>query len=171
MPINYERRQSDLTQALRLMVEAQGDEPLNGMTFSPSDTRFQALIPTTWRELLDDGLIEDRGEKPGPSFRLTARGWLAGLQLTGALERQDIRDWAIGMRRALKARVQGRLEHYDARVDVREFAREIDLPIGWVSNAMRANLLQEVFKNHLMNASLDKLLIRIPPTFDMERLT
>ena len=72
MPINYERRQSDLTQALRLMVEAQGDEPLNGMTFSPSDTRFQALIPTTWRELLDDGLIEDRGEKPGPSFRLTA---------------------------------------------------------------------------------------------------
>ncbi len=172
MPINEDRRAADLKSALTLMVEAQGDEPLHGVMFSPSQSRFQGLASTTWRELLDDGLIEDRGEKPGPTFRLTARGWLAGLKCSGALERPDIRERAIRMRRDLKARVKGRQDVYGACVDVRDFAEEIGLPIGWVWNAMRANLLQALFQDDLMNASLDAryhLLIQIPPTFDMDR--
>jgi hypothetical protein len=172
MPIDPKRRVSDLTQALTLMLDAQGDNPLNGIRFSPSESRFAGLAPTTWRELVDADLIEDRGEKPGPTFRLTPHGWLTALQLSGGLDRQDIRDRAITMRRALKAKVKGRREHYGSHVDVRDFASEIGLPIGWVWNAMRANLLQALFPDDLMNATLDarrSLRIEIPPTFDMDR--
>jgi hypothetical protein len=173
MPIDPQRRMSDLTQALTLMLEAQGDEALNGISFSSSESKFAGLAHTTWRELVDAGLIEDRGEKPGPTFRLTPHGWLTGLEVSGALDRQDIRDRAIAMRRALKAKVKGRREHYGAHVDVREFSREIGLPVGWVWSAMRSNLLQTLFPDDLMNATLDprsRLLIEIPPTFDMDRI-
>jgi hypothetical protein len=170
MPIDPKRRASDRARALILMLEKQGDE--QRIAVRPSDTDFEALAPTTWRELVDEGLIEDRGEKPGPTFRLTPYGWLAGHKLSGALNRQDIRDRAVAIRRALKARVKGRREHHGARVAVREFAREVGLPVGWVWNAIRANLLQAMFPDDLMNATLDarhELLIEIPPTFDMER--
>lgn len=171
MPIDEKRRSDDLARALTLMVEAQGDAPLNEMAFDPSQARFQELIPTTWSELCDKGLIEERGEKPGPSFRLTARGWLAGLGRSGALDCREIRDRAIAMRRRLKARVKGRGEPDGATVDVRVFAEEVGVPVGWVWNALRANLLQAVFPDDLMNASLDpthQLAVRIPPTFDMK---
>jgi hypothetical protein len=172
MPIDPKRRASDLTKALTLMIERQGDEPLNGITFSPGQSGFELLIPTTWRELLDAGLIEDRGEKPGPTFRLTPYGWLTGMQVSGAIQQQVVRDRAITIRRALKARVKGRHAHHDEYVDVQEFADELGLPRGWVWNAMRANLLQSLFPDDLMNATLDardNLLIQIPPTFDMDR--
>jgi hypothetical protein len=152
------------------MVEQQGDE--QRISVPPADPDFESLAPTTWRELVDEGLIEDRGEKPGPTFRLTPDGWIAGLELSGALIRQDIRERAITIRRALKARVKGRQEHYGAHVDVRELAFEVGLPVGWVWNAIRSNLLQAMFPDDLMNAALDgrrELLIEIPPTFDMDR--
>ena len=68
MPINKERRTADFVRALALMAEAQGDEQLNAVVFASSQPRFAELIPRTWRELLDAGLIEDRGERPGPTF-------------------------------------------------------------------------------------------------------
>ena len=89
MPIDPKRRASDLAEALTIMVERQGDQPLNGIVSSPAQSGFELLVPTTWRELLDAGLIEDRGEKPGPTFRLTAHGWLTGLEVSGALQRQN----------------------------------------------------------------------------------
>jgi hypothetical protein len=169
MPIDPKRRTSDRAQALMSMLQQQGDEQLNGVSFSPSD--FDALIPTTWRELADEGLIEDRGEKPGPTYRLTPFGWLTALQLTDGLNRPDVRERAITIRRALKAMVNRRDSH-DALIDVREFAGKVGLPVGWVWNAMRANLLQAMFQDDLMNATLDSryhLLIHVPPTFDMKR--
>lgn len=173
MPAPADRRTADIQNALRLMVEALGDEPLNGVAFYPAEPRFNDLLNTTWRELLDQGFIEDRGEKPGPSFRLTPQGWLAGLHLTGALEQDGTRARAITIRRALKEHVKGRQAHYDALIDVRQLAEELQLPVGWVWNAMRANLLSAVFPDHLMNATLDsrQLLVKIPPTFDMQDLT
>jgi hypothetical protein len=170
MPIDPKRRASDRQRALILMVESQGDE--QRISVAPFDAEFAALVPTTWRELVDEGSIEERGEKPGPTYRLTPSGWLSGLQLSGAFSRQDVRERAITIRRALKERVKGRRDHYDALVDVRQFAGELRLPVGWVWNAMRSNLLQAMFPNDLMNASLDfrhELLIQIPPTFDMDR--
>ncbi len=171
MPIDPKRRASDLATALTLMAQRQGDEPLNGVSFSPQQSGFESLASTTWRELLDAGLIEDRREKPGPTFRLTPHGWLTALEISGALQEQAVRERAIAIRRALKARVKGRNAHYDTHVDVRDFAGEIGLPIGWVWNAMRANLLHAVFPDDLMNATLDArhyLLIQVPPTFGMK---
>lgn len=171
MPVPADRRADDMQRALSLMAVAVGDEPMNAIVFSPDQPMFEGLLMTTWRELLDAGLIEDRKEKPGPSYRLTPLGWLAGLNARGALETDDVRARAITIRRALKDRVKGRQSHYEAHVDVRLFASEINLPVGWVWNALRANLLSELFPNHMMNATLDHqgLLIRIPQTFDMQQ--
>lgn len=128
---------------------------------------FKSFVPTTWRELEDQGLIEDRGERPGPSFRLTAHGWLTGLEWSGALKEDGIRDRAIAIRQALKAQVKGREQHYGSGIDVRALAEEVNVPVGWMWNAMQSNLLQKLFPNDLMNATMDRLMIRIPSTFDM----
>jgi len=144
------------------MTELQGDKPLTGVMFRPSQPELAVLARTTWTDLLDEGFIEDRREKPGPTFRLTPTGWLAG-----TVEHPLARERAIKIRTALKARVK-RDEHYPQRVDVRPFAEEIGLPVGWVHAAMKSNLLQALFPDDIMNATLDirnGLLISIPPNF------
>ncbi len=167
MPIEPARRESDLETALCRMVAEQGDQPR--MPFSPDDSFLRELAPTTWDELLAEGFIESRGTRPYPTFRLTASGWLKGMRLNGALDRPDVRDRAVTIRRALKGRVKSRHLPYDAFEDVRSLATEIGLPVGWVSSALSANLLAEMFPDDMMNASLDGVKIRIPRTFDMAR--
>ena len=105
---------------------------------------------------------------------MTPRGWLAGLECSGALDDERVRDRAVAIRQALKSRIKGRHNPYDEYVDVRDLAEQLRLPVGWVRNALRANLLQAMFPHHLMNATLDHrhhLLIQIPPTFDMSNST
>jgi hypothetical protein len=172
LPALLARRNDDMIEALKIMASEVGDEPMNGFAFSPSEPRFQQLLATTWNELEGRGLIEERGEKPGPTFRLTPGGWLGGLRILGGLDDPQTLARAVTIRKALKARIKGRQAYDGSAVDVRDLAQEINLPVGWLWNSMRANLLSELFPNHTMNASLDRsgVLVRIPPTFDMEEL-
>lgn len=167
MPIKPARREADIASALKLMIELQGDQPLHGVVFRPSQPELAALAPTTWADLKDDGFIEDRGERPGPTYRLTPEGWLAALERTGALELAPVRERAIKIRTALKALVQ-RTAHYPQHINVRTLADDLGLPRGWVHAAMKSDLLQTLFPDDLMNATLDirnGLLISIPPNF------
>ena len=54
-------------------------------------------------------------------------------------------------------------------MDIRTLAEEIGLPVGWVFNAISANLLERLFPHHLMSVEFRRLLIVIPSTFDLVR--
>ena len=168
MPIKPSRREADIASALQLLLARQGDQPLVSGRFSPS--HLPDLAPTTWNDLLDDGILEDRGEKPGPLLRFTAQGWLEALEQTGALEQPVVRERAIQMRRALKAHAE-RNAHYPQPLHVQDLAKEVGLPVGWVKAAIDANLLQAMFPDDTMNATFaaNGLLIRIPANFASKR--
>jgi len=169
MPLPPRRRIADKRATLILMVESVGDDrPCNRSSFSRWTPGFEDFESTTWRELADAYLIEERGEKPGPTYRLTPLGWITGLEWSGALvEGSDVHQRAIAIRCVLKAKVN-RQQSFDFPIHVRDLAKEVGLPVGWVWSAMSANLLQKMFPNHLMNARFDGHLIKVPPTFDMK---
>ena len=165
------RRFSDLERALILMTDAVADGPLISSRFGRADACFADLLPTTWPELLSDRYIQDRREKPGPLYRLTPSGWARGLDLSGALQTWPTRDRLIALRTMLKG-VTNRYQDFPQPIDVRTLAQDLRLPVGWLHNAMRAELLQMAFPDDLMNAELDTgngVLIHIPPTFGMKR--
>lgn len=166
MPIKPRRRQSDLMRALVLMVEDQADDDFRGRPFHRGQSEFETLASTTWRELVERGHIEERGEKPGPSYRLTPKGWLEGMEASGALERDDVRQRALAIKKNLSARIKGRQHDDDARVDIHDLAAELALPVGWLLSALRADLLQRMFRGARMNATVGaNLVVRIPQTF------
>ncbi len=107
MPLPPRRRIADKRATLILMVESVGDDrPCNNSSFSRWTPGFEDFESTTWRELADAYLIEERGEKPGPTYRLTPLGWITGLEWSGALvEGLDVHQRAIAIRCALKAKV------------------------------------------------------------------
>ncbi len=164
MTISVARRKDDVRAAVVKLSDIVGDDHRIEHHFSPEDPRFSDFIETTWRELLDADLLELRGR----SLALTGFGWITGLRLGGRLQSAEVRLRAQAVVKALKARVKGRHGLHDELVDVRELAAELQLPIGWLWNAMDADLLEKVFPKDRMNARLDrqhKTLIRIPPTF------
>jgi hypothetical protein len=164
MTISANRRTDDVRAAVSKLTELVGDDHRIVNHFSPDDPRFSDFLETTWRELLDADLIEWRNR----SLVLTGRGWTTGLRLCGRLQSTEVRHRAQTIVEALKARVKGRHGLHDECVDVRNLARELGLPVGWLWNAMDADLLQKVFPKDRMNARLDqqhKLLIKIPSTF------
>ena len=159
------RRRRDVESVLRLMVTDVGDEAIRTAHFSPHDQhRFSNILLTTFDELLDQGDLETTGEKPGPIYRLTPEGWLHGLELLGQLDGQHVRERIIVIIAALKARAKGR--QGAVSIDVRDLAVELGIPVGWLSNAMAAELPTRLFPNAGFSAtSTDGLLIQVPATF------
>jgi hypothetical protein len=162
------RRKDHVREAVRLMVIDVGDESTRDHCFRASDPRFSELLQTTWREMLDAGLTESAGVHL--LYRLTPFGWYTGLRLTGMLESEELRERASKVAAALKGRVKGRHDVHDSLVDVRQLGIETGLPVGWLCNVFDADLLPKLFPKDRMNARMEKLLVRIPPTFGMDPL-
>lgn len=162
MTVSTAHRKDLVRTMLIQMVDAVGDDERVGHVFRPDDPRFASILGATWRDMVDAGLIKDFARS---DFLLTPSGWITGLRLSGRLESNDVRERAVKIVRALKARVKGRHGIDDEYVDVRELAKELKLPIGWLENAMEAKLLQQVFAKDRMTLAYDGVLIGIPPTF------
>ena len=129
------------------------------------------VLPTTWRELLDDGLIDDKFSTMGsPAFRLTAAGWLRAMLLSGTADTPECRDRCTRLAQALKSVVRGRNSHYDGLTTEHEIAAAAGLPAGWVFNAVKSRLLGVVFPKDRWDATIDKRTIRVSPTFGLNHL-
>jgi hypothetical protein len=81
MPLSPAERDADAIKTLIALVREFGERQVVVTRFNRFTSGFDQVLPTTWRELSDAGMIEDTHEKPGPVYRLTALGWLKGLQL------------------------------------------------------------------------------------------
>ena len=116
--------------ALRLMMQELADRALDTSLFNTSQPPFDAhVLPTTWSELARHGLVET---VRSPQYRLTARGWLAGLEVTGESHSPEYSKRIARLLAAIKRHVKGRKD--SAIVSLQQLAVESGEPEGWIFN-------------------------------------
>ena len=118
--------------ALRLMIEELGDGALD-TTFFESDERPFAgqVLRTTWEELAREGHVETVGAL---QYRLTAKGWLVGLEVTGISKSTAYRERLGRVLAAMKRHVKGRKD--STIVPLWQLAAESGEPDGWIFNVV-----------------------------------
>jgi hypothetical protein len=175
MSVSNDQRREDRRRALCLILEQLGDRYFLEYGVEPTDPGFNDVLKTTWRELLDDNLIDDRLSSMGrPVFRLTSYGWLRALILSGEIDSVEMRERCVRLARALKSVVKGRSSHYDEFVSVDTLAAKASLPEGWVFNAIESRLLGVVFPDDRWDAHMDpkgRNTVRVSPTLGLNHLT
>src|SRR5688500_14914769 len=93
MTVSDTDRRDDKRQTLCLMLALAGDGYLTQAVVKPTAKEFDNVLPTTWRELLDDGLIDDKfSSMQSPAFRLTSAGWLRAMLVSGTADTPECRD-------------------------------------------------------------------------------
>lgn len=171
MSVSDSDRRHDKERVLCEMLAAVGDKYLFEVAVSPKDVNFASTLQTTWRELMDDGLIDDKYSAMGnPRFRLTPSGWLRAMCLTKTVDTEQCRDRCAELARALKAVVKGRDSHHDGLTSENAIASATGLPAGWVFNAIKSRLLGVVFPKDRWDATVDRRTIRVSPTFGLNHL-
>src|SRR5262245_54175544 len=142
MSLSDNDRRQDKRRTLCLVLERLEEHPVWAYSVEPADEGFKETFQTTWRELMDEGLIEDKGSTlQHPVFRLTPYGWIRALTWSGVIDALDFRQRCSQLACALKAIVKGRKSHYDEFVSIDEVASSAGLPPGWVFNATDGRLL------------------------------
>jgi hypothetical protein len=171
MSVSDSDRREDKRRTLCEMLALVGDRYIVEVAVQPGSAEFSHVLQTTWRELLDDGLIDDKFSSFGsPSFRLTAGGWLRAMLLSGTADTPECKDRCTRLAQAMKAVVKGRDSHYDGLTTENEIATVASLPVGWVFNAIKSRLLGVVFPKDRWDATIDKRTIRVSPTFGLNHL-
>src|SRR5687768_15992681 len=131
MSVSDSDRREDKRRTLCEMLALVGDRYVIEVTAQTALAQFSHVLQTTWRELLDEGLIDDKFSSFGsPAFLLTAGGWLLAMLLSGAVDTPECRDRFTRLAQAMKAVVKGRDSHYDGLTTENEIAAEANLPIG-----------------------------------------
>jgi hypothetical protein len=174
MSVSDDRRREEKRRALCSILERLGDRCVLEYSVEPTDLEYVDVLQTTWRELLDDGLIDDQLSTMGRSvFRLTCYGWLRALTLSNEIDSAETRVRCTKLARALKAVVKGRSSYHDEFVSIETLARNTGLPDGWIFNAIKSRLLGMVFPNDRWDAQIDEKRrndVRVSPTFGLNHL-
>ncbi|MCG3776280.1 MAG: hypothetical protein JW395_3133 [Nitrospira sp.] len=169
--ISDDERRGQKRAVLLRMLRDLGDHDVRDMYVSVGELDYADILPTTWRELLDDGLIDDGASTMGAArFQLTTHGWIRALILSKMVDEPAFRDRCARLVGVMKAVVKGRGSHHDAFAHVQELASAGDVPEGWTCNAIRGRLLQRVFPKDRWDAEYDKQMVRISPTFGLNHL-
>jgi len=169
MPDDLRRDQKRLV--LLQMLDCVGDLDVVECAVEPTDAGFVDVLATTWRELLDDGLIDDKMSTMGHSaFRLTPAGWIRALAYGDRFDDPKLRDRCIRLARSLKAVVKGRPSHFDELADLSSISAETRIPDGWICNALRGRLLSVVFPKDKWDARLELNTIWVSPAFGLNHL-
>ena len=173
MSMSDDARREDKKRTLVLMLRAVGDQYRAWQVdFNAGEPAVADTLQTTWRELLDERLIDDKHSVMGQArYHLTAAGWLRALIISGDADTPETIDRCSRLAKALKRAVKGRKSHYDVFASVDAVAADANLPEGWVYNAITSKLLSVVFRKDKWDAQIDGgRMIRVSPTFGLNHL-
>jgi hypothetical protein len=169
MTISKDDRRRHQEIVLATMASELGDDKILADKFWNIDRAgFADIIPTTWAELTEKGLIRRwRRHNPPPAFELCEPGWILGLKYAGIWESESFRERCIELAKYFKSLVAGRHQLQDALLS--HHAAGQHFPFPWMLNVLKASVLQEMFPDKRMNARWDSShkIIRIPVTFGM----
>ena len=104
---------------------------------------YNAILPTTWREMTRRGLVKDIGWN---QYNLTAHGWFHGVTILDLLNQKQFCDRMSALSATLKRYVKATGRREDAFVDIYKIAMDSGVSEGFVRNAISSKLLDRVFK-------------------------
>ncbi|MBA3231776.1 MAG: hypothetical protein H0T05_03055 [Acidobacteria bacterium] len=172
MSVSDAARREDQKRTLITMFRTVGDHRAWQVYFHAGEPEIAETLQTTWRELIDQGLVTDKQSVMGRArYSLTYAGWLRAFIISGDIDTPEVRDRCSRLAKALKSVVKGRQSHYDEFATASGIAADADLPEGWVVNAIHSKLLGVVFPDDKWDAHMeDGRTIRVSPTFGLNHL-
>ena len=134
MTIGRREREENQQVAFSLMMKALGNQAIDTTLFDSEAPPFgESILRTTWEELV-------RGEHVSnvrsTQYRLTPRGWLAALEVSGAAQSAVYRERLGRVLAAMKAHVKGRRD--SKVVDLATLATESKEPEGFLFNIIES---------------------------------
>jgi hypothetical protein len=166
--LSRDARIENFSLALKLMTREVGDHQIWQVFIEADKPEYQAILPTTWKELVDRSMVKDRGWN---TYQITGSGWLAGVQLLDLPNTPDFQRKMSRLAATLKKQIKGRQE--EALMDVWALANESGLTEEFIWNAIESRLLDTCF--NLKGAAFDpydqnRNYVIIPIDFGMEPL-
>src|ERR1017187_8848436 len=140
MTVSRDDRVVDLADALRKMAEHVGENAVWRVDISIEDERYRDVLATTWKELLDRGLIKSFSHN---RYQLTTIGWRKGVQLLELDKEPAFRGKLSSLAATLKDQVKGRRE--EAYLDIFHAAQLSGLTEDLVCNVIESRLLDHCF--------------------------
>ena len=123
------------------------------------------ILRTTWQDLARGEHVQSLR---GSQYRLTARGWLAALEISGVAQSKEYQERIGRVLAAMKGDVKGR--HDAAVVSLRMLASEAGEPEGFIYNIVesRASVGAESRRDASWFGEDRGRLVEIPVDFNME---
>jgi hypothetical protein len=132
MTMAIRERQENHRLAFRLLIQELGDRAIETKLFDSTAEPFASqIIRTTWEEIVRAEYVEAVGAR---QYRLTAKGWVAGLEITELAQSREYEARLGRLFAAMKAHVKPR--ETSAIVDLATLAVESGEPVGWIFNVI-----------------------------------
>ncbi|MGC9972554.1 MAG: hypothetical protein ABSE56_18380 [Bryobacteraceae bacterium] len=164
MTKSREDRVANLALALKLMTEDAGENALYRIDININAERYRQIYATTWKELLDRGLVEYFFID---TYHLTTLGWRNGVQLMKLHEEPAFRQKMSKLAAILKDQVTGRRE--ERYLHVSQAARITGLPEDLIYNMLESKLLDHCFNMNGATLQADGTIV-VPIDFGQEPL-
>jgi hypothetical protein len=148
MTLSRDARGQNVVDALCKMSEDVGEQAVWRVDISIESDRYKDIYATTWKWLLDQGLIKWLAFN---TYQLTYEGWLKGIQLRHHDESPVFRAKMSSLASTLKNQVKGRRE--EAYLDVSQVSALTGLTEDFIFNAIESRLLDNCF--NMIGATLD----------------
>jgi hypothetical protein len=134
MTIAKHDREENQKQAFSLMLHELADRAIDTSIFNAEQPPFaDEVIPTTWAELVRAEYVETCGSH---GYRLTAEGWLVGLELSGTPCSGAFQERVGRLLGVMKKHVKPRTDF--AVVPLQQLAAESGEAEGWIFNVIQS---------------------------------
>ncbi len=167
MTIGRREREENQQLAFSLMLTALGDQAIDTSLFDAETPPFaKSVLRTTWEDLVHREYVNN---VRGTEYRLTPKGWLAALELSGTAKSDAFRERLGRVLAAMKSHVKGRQE--SKVVDLRTLAAESNEPEGFIFNIIESRASSPVSagrRGATWFAGERGRLVEIPVDFNME---
>lgn len=143
MTLSREARLQEMRDTLRMVSEDVGDAAVWKIDIEAKSDRYKHVHETTWKHLLDQGLIKFRFFD---SYNLTAYGWRKGLEVRRLDKDRSFQAKLGRLSKVLKDEVKGRKA--EGYLDVSQVAERSGLSEDFIFNSIEADILWHFFNMH-----------------------
>jgi hypothetical protein len=165
MTVGKEHREENHKTAFRLMLGELGDQAIDTAFFDPEKAPFnRQVLRTTWEELVR----QERVAVIGSLYRLTPRGWLVGLEISGDAQSKSYQERVGRLLAVMKRHVKPRKE--SAILPLQQLANESGEAGGWIFNIIesRAGSTEDQRTGARWYQGEKGRLVEIPVDFNLE---